>query len=532
MDKMIYTLSYDTKQNHRARVFLCFLLVFCMVGSFMVQPVESHASVTLTGLACSAVVGLTIGALLAGSGVPMTEENSVSLINAFYWGCDAEQLAIIESFSPGQAIGNLLEPVSGFFAAHLNSGNLFFSRSEDHSVIFPKVHVSGGSNGSMYWRFTDSFGNPVDYFNAGDSFSFWGCPLIWKDLNWNGSDYWGVPTIVLLDGSELALSSSCRAIKPMYRYAYYPYSFTRLDDGSFSFHGEFRYSSWSAQYDYLTISPGDSRFPAGTWDYINMVYTNSFKSTELVGVTTPLPEYLPTSTDTEKALVTTTPVYVPQTWEQLWDSTPQDIREGTFTGGEVINPDVPVNPDLPLEGSTSGTISGEGSGTGVFEGVGSWVMDIPILGNILALLNQIWSIIQNLFTSIIGSIVSALENFFLPTEAQFVGFVEDIHDTVDASGFPSLDSALDFGDGRRPDNLQLTVYGKTVDIVPYDLVDYALEEYFRPIIRGLIWFLLVFYEVNQFSMLFTGRRLFDVASAFGNSKDVTSDNQKRGLIKL
>ena len=92
------------------RTALSVLLIMCMVTSMMIMTVEeAHASVTLTGLACSAVVGLTIGALLAGSGVSMSEENSVPLINAFYWGCDAEQLAIIESFNTGQAIGYLFD---------------------------------------------------------------------------------------------------------------------------------------------------------------------------------------------------------------------------------------------------------------------------------------------------------------------------------------------------------------------------------------------------------------------------------------
>lgn len=194
-------------------------------------------------------------------------------------------------------------------------------------------------------------------------------------------------------------------------------------------------------------------------------------------------------------------------------------------------------------GETAGTITGTGTGTGVFEGTGSWILDIPILGtivkwlsdiwsllstffgNLMALLQSIWSWLQSFFSQLIGAIATALQNFFLPTEAQFTTFMDDVNTAAASVGVPSLESALAFSGGRRPEDISITVYGQTVTIVPFGYVETALEQYFRPVIRGLIWFLLVFYEINNFSMLFTGRKLFDLSSAFGRNAEESSSGQ-------
>lgn len=509
MDKITYTLSYDTKQNHRARVFLCFLLIFCMVGSCMAKPVESHASVTLSGLAVGGAVALTLGALLVGSGVILNSDNTVPLVNALYFGMDDAQKEMIASFNTGQAIGDLFDAVSGFFVTHLNTGNLFFSNDVNESLVFPSMYVL--SPGTVR---CDEFYLYPPY--STDVFNILGCEVSYVN------NYPGSFSVKFLDGTILEAGHSSGAIEKFNPFSTFMYS---QSDNSYKVGYHYDLTTGNDNYSYsLKFTPDSAYFPSNLFWYLEYIRTGTMSESASISVTTPIPEYLPSSDDVAKALTTTTPLHVPQTWEQLWDSMPTDVRTGTFSGGEV------VNPDLPIEGSTSGTITGTGTGTGVFGDTGSWIWDIPILGNILALLSQIWSIIQNLFTSIVGSIVSALQNFFLPTPEQFTGFVEDLHETVDSSGFPTINQALDFGADRRPDNISLSVFGQTVDIVPFDYVEQALEQFFRPIIRGLIWFLLAFYEVNQFSMLFTGRRMFDLASAFGNKRE--EESKERGLVKL
>lgn len=49
------------------------------------------------------------------------------------------------------------------------------------------------------------------------------------------------------------------------------------------------------------------------------------------------------------------------------------------------------------EGEQTGTITSEGSGTGVFSGIGSWILSIPILGDILKILGQILEAILSFF---------------------------------------------------------------------------------------------------------------------------------------
>lgn len=50
-----------------------------------------------------------------------------------------------------------------------------------------------------------------------------------------------------------------------------------------------------------------------------------------------------------------------------------------------------------VEGEQTGTITSDGSGTGIFEGIGTWVLNIPILGDLLKVLGQILEAILSFF---------------------------------------------------------------------------------------------------------------------------------------
>lgn len=452
---------------------LALLLIMCMVTSMVIMTVEdAHASVTLTGLACSAVVGLTIGALLAGSGVPMTEENSVPLINAFYWGCDAEQLAIIESFNPGQAIGDLFDAVSNFFTTNLSTGNLFYSKDPMLASTFPALY-SDGTNIYAYENFTTNA-------SALDG-TILGCPFEWKYLSVENGYAVGDLYFVGLNDSEYCIADNYTSytiwlVKGSNGNAGIRYSQSRDCFLWYPSLGTSSGGNASSSGGYNEVyPPGSDRayWPDAVYYYLKSVYTGDFTNNSYVGLTTPISEYLPTSTDTEKVLTTTTPVYVPQTWEQLWDATPEIVRTGTFTGtGGTTDPDNPDDDTDIVVGPATGTITGDGTGTGVFEGIGKWLWEIPILAEIYALGQQIRSIVNDGFgiSSAISSLVSGIQG----TLQSIWTTVTDILSPVTGilTGVQSLVTSVGaLASGEVPAELQDRIYqfsGQIFDILSWD----------------------------------------------------------------
>lgn len=85
------------------------------------------------------------------------------------------------------------------------------------------------------------------------------------------------------------------------------------------------------------------------------------------------------------------------------------------TGTTVVTPDWPVTTSsdgtkavsipstlpnietIPAAGTASGSLTSTGEGTGIFEGVGSMVLDIPIVGTIAQALANIYSLLTNFF---------------------------------------------------------------------------------------------------------------------------------------
>lgn len=104
------------------------------------------------------------------------------------------------------------------------------------------------------------------------------------------------------------------------------------------------------------------------------------------GTVLPDSTFFPTS-DSGQALIEDQPLTIPRDVQSAVGATAPDVRVG----------DIVVDP--PIAGDTSGTITGEGGGTGVFEGVGNWILNIPILGDILAALQSIISQLQQLLSS-------------------------------------------------------------------------------------------------------------------------------------
>lgn len=132
------------------------------------------------------------------------------------------------------------------------------------------------------------------------------------------------------------------------------------------------------------------------WD---AAHVSSLLSSFGSGTVLPESTFFPTS-DTGQALTVDQPLTIPQDVQSAVGATAPDVRVG----------DIVVDP--PIVGDTSGTITGEGGGTGVFEGVGNWILNIPILGDILAALQSIISHLQQLLsTDLPAELQSQIESF-------------------------------------------------------------------------------------------------------------------------
>ncbi len=483
---------------------LAVLLIMCMVTTMLVATtVEAEAVAVLPGLVCGAGVALTIGALLAGSGVPMSEENSAALINAFYWGCDETQLAIIENFSAGQAIGDLFEAVSGWFGGVLNSvGRIFYNPSS--SFVLPTVTLRDGSSYKhTYYDFNNWSDYSISVYEAEPDvvFSKYGLNWVWHDVSSVGSTTYGCLYQVGSDGTETSLVFSTGEYRTSVVYPFnsvylYCESSPRLKSYCVQMNGD----SSIASYGTVDVSTGSSTLSIEWVDYlISIMSSGDYNGSSYAEVLT---EYLPTSTDTEKALVTTTPVYVPQTWEQLWDATPEIVRTGTFTdvdtgSGEVVDPGGTTDPDNPdddtdiVVGDATGTITGDGTGTGIFEGLGNFVLKLPLLSQIVtfiqniihlitsgnSLITSIQSVLQSIWQSITG-IPQALSDIWTSVKellSPVTGILTGVQSLVTSVG------AL--ASGEVPAELQDRIYqfsGQIFDLLSWDELSQsmaALEDF-------------------------------------------------------
>jgi len=418
------------------RTALSVLLIMCMVTSMMIMTVDdSHASITgaLAGLVMTEDIALKMGAFLVTAGVVLTSDNTVQLLNGWWNSMTDTVKTTVEAFTSGNVLGDIFSNVSSWLSSVLNTGNIFYSREFGETYVFPKYDLV--ENSSSHFLFKVSSGNAtlVD-FKEGSEFNVMGIPFKFFDQTTESIDSWGTVGTQLTDGTwkyiyDLNSSSyHLSSCSPLYRLWFYKgkdsvrdaIRFQSFSKGSFP-------GNWNSNDVYWAEPSGivNMNIPDATWDFFNYLYTGTMTS-ELIGTATTLPEYLPDSSDEANALTSGTTVFVPTTFETLWESTPEQLKTGEFV-------DVPVVPDIPITGETSGTISGEGSGTGVFEGIGSWVMDIPVLGDILGALRGVWDSVKGIAGTVatIATSVAALASGEVPAELetrikQFSGQIFDL----------------------------------------------------------------------------------------------------------
>ena len=176
--------------------------------------------------------------------------------------------------------------------------------------------------------------------------------------------------------------------------------------------------------------------------------------------------------------------------------TPDVVRD---TSTDVDVPDVIVG---------TGTITGEGEGTGIFSSIGKWILNIPILGDILkAILEGFTNLIaflQSLLESILSAIsasVSAIIEFvrdlFIPQGFTWDSFINELQSIV------APPSKVDFRNMVKstaiPD-VTMQLKGQTYTVVDNSYLRNNIAT-FRGFIGAFLAVLLMIYNYNMFMKL-------------------------------
>lgn len=95
------------------------------------------------------------------------------------------------------------------------------------------------------------------------------------------------------------------------------------------------------------------------------------------------------------------------------------------------------------------------------------------------------------------AILDGIKGIFIPSD----GFIEDKLEIlktnfVNAFGVTAYDMSLIFNEKQGFEDITCTLYGQTVTIVDMDNVVKGILK-FRPIIRGFIVLLMIYYNINQ-----------------------------------
>lgn len=97
----------------------------------------------------------------------------------------------------------------------------------------------------------------------------------------------------------------------------------------------------------------------------------------------------------------------------------------------------------------------------------------------------------------------AIAGLFLPSDSFIEGKIEHFREKLLGMGVDTYDMGAIFNREQPFADITCTIRGQTVTIVRMEFVDSAVKK-FRPVIRGFIWLMLLFYNFNQF-MHFIGQ---------------------------
>ncbi len=111
-------------------------------------------------------------------------------------------------------------------------------------------------------------------------------------------------------------------------------------------------------------------------------------------------------------------------------------------------------------------------------------------------LEKLRSIIQGIL-DLPDKIGNSIKGLFLPSDGFIEGKIQHFRDKLYSMGVDTYDMESIFNKEQPFADITCTIKGQTVTIVRMDVVDKVVKK-FRPVIRGFMWLMLVFYNINQF----------------------------------
>lgn len=132
--------------------------------------------------------------------------------------------------------------------------------------------------------------------------------------------------------------------------------------------------------------------------------------------------------------------------------------------------------------------------------------------------------ILNAILSLPGAIAQAIASFFVPDPDDFNNALNDIKFALLDFGGAAFDMSFLFDEESPLPDIKVNFYGKEVTIVSMSLVNGAIE-FFRPVIRGFITLLLIFYNYNQLAGLI-GQQGVSIAGLVMRDEQLAAKSKK------
>lgn len=138
----------------------------------------------------------------------------------------------------------------------------------------------------------------------------------------------------------------------------------------------------------------------------------------------------------------------------------------------------------------------------IFSNMIDTVVSLPskIKGYIVDLRDTVLEKLRSIMQGIIDlpdKMGDAIIGLFLPSDGFIEGKVQHFRDKLLAMGIDTYNMGPIFNTEQPFTDITCTIRGQTVIIVRMDVVDMVVKK-FRPVIRGFMWLMLVFYNINQF----------------------------------
>lgn len=171
---------------------------------------------------------------------------------------------------------------------------------------------------------------------------------------------------------------------------------------------------------------------------------------------------------------------------------------------DELFPDISVPLDEPITGNPDISVPVEGSSTGTIEATetGSWVLNIPILGDILRVLLDILALLKTFIANLLTGLLDLIKTVCIPSDTYFENIFNEIKGMIfDKIGY---DQYVDiFGDGSSKELKDITInwYGKTIVICKLTTFNY-FRNLFNDLVYGFTFFGLAIYNYNQIYRIF------------------------------